>query len=370
MDNTDKLFYQIALTQIEGVGDILAKNILDAIGDEETIFKLSQKDLVSIKGISNNLANEILNPQVLRKAEKELHFISKSKIQTFFYSDKNYPFRLKECVDAPILLYYKGNANLNSEKIISIVGTRKSTDYGNKFCNQFIEEISSIFPDILIVSGLAYGIDIQAHQTALKLNLPTVGVLAHGLDRIYPTNHRKTAIEMINNGGLLTEFVSGTEPNKFNFVRRNRIVAGMADATLVLQSDIKGGSLITADLANSYNKDVFALPGRVTDKESKGCNYLIENNKAVLLQSVESFIQFMQWDISIEKSMPIQRKLFLDLTIEQQAIYDVLITKESLHINNLASELGISMSNLLSTLLTMEIAGIVKTNVGNIYSLV
>lgn len=249
-----KLLYQIALTKIKGVGDIIARNLLEIIGDEEAVFKSTKKELSTIQGISSKLINEILNPDVLKLAEKELNFIERNKIQTFFIKDEDYPIRMKDCMDAPILLYFKGNSTFNPTKVIGIVGTRKSTHYGNSFCNDFLSELSVYFPDTLIVSGLAYGIDINAHNAALKSNLPTIGVLAHGLDRIYPSAHRNTAVEMLENGGLLTEFSSGTEPDKFNFVRRNRIIAGMADAVIVVESDTKGGSLITADIANSYYK--------------------------------------------------------------------------------------------------------------------
>ena len=367
--NSTKLLYQIALTQIEGVGDILARNLLDTIGSPEEVFKSNKKALIAVKGISTYLADAILDSKVLHKAEKELLFIEKNNIETLFYTDDNYCFRLKECIDAPILLYYKGKANLNTAKIISIVGTRKSTNYGNDFCDSFLAEIASVYPDILVVSGLAYGIDIHAHKAALKNNLATVGVLAHGLDRIYPSSHRKTAIDMLEKGGLLTEFTSETEPDKFNFVRRNRIVAGMADATIVVQSDSKGGSLITAELANSYNKDVFALPGRITDKESVGCNLLIEDNKAILLQSAESFIKHMQWDVNKQMANPKQQQLFLDLSMDEQAVYDLLIIKESLHINLIANQVGIPVSSLLSTLLTMEMKGIIRTIPGGSYQL-
>lgn len=367
--NLTKLLYQIALTQIEGVGDILARNLIDTIGSAEEVFRSSKKSLIAVKGISTYLADAVLNPKVLENAEKELLFVEKNNIQTLFYTDDDYCYRLKECVDAPILLYYKGNADLNATKIISIVGTRKSTNYGNDFCDNFLEDLASAFPDMLIVSGLAYGIDIQAHKSALKHNLATVGVLAHGLDRIYPSGHRKTAVEMLENGGLLTEFPSRTEPDRFNFVRRNRIVAGMSDATIVVQSDSKGGSLITAEMANSYNKDVFALPGRISDKESAGCNMLIEDNKAILLQSADSFIKHMQWDVGKQINKPKQRQLFLDLSNDEQAVYDLLVTIESLHINLIANQLGIPISNLLSVLLTMEMKGIVRTIAGGSYQL-
>lgn len=365
-----KLLYKIALTQIEGVGNTLARCLLDTVGDVEAIFTSNKKSLMAIRGISSILADAVLNPKVLEKAEKELLFVEKNHIQPFFYQDTNYIKRLNECVDAPILVYYKGNADLNASKVISIVGTRKSTSYGNDFCNNFLEELASIYPDILVVSGLAYGIDIHAHKAALKYQLPTVGVLAHGLDRIYPASHRRVAVEMLDNGGLLTEFASETEPDKFNFVRRNRIVAGMTDATIVVQSDTKGGSLITADLANSYNRDVFALPGRVTDKESSGCNKLIEDNKAILLQSAESFIKQMQWDVNKKLNIPKQQQLFLDLSPNEQAVYDLLAASESLHINSIANQVSIHVSELLSLLLTMEMKGIVKTVPGGSYQLV
>lgn len=369
-NNLTKLLYRIALTKINGVGDTLARNLMEVLGNEEQIFRSSKKELMSVPGIFNVLATEILNPEVLRKAEKELEFVEKNNIQTYFYTDDDYPARLKECVDAPILLYYKGKADLNSTKIVSIVGTRKSTVYGVDFCDNFLEGISSDYPDILIVSGLAYGIDIAAHKSALKYSLPTVGVLAHGLDRIYPASHRKVAVDMLEQGGLLTEFSSGTEPDKFNFVRRNRIVAGMADAVIIVQSNSKGGSLITAELANSYNKDVFAVPGRITDNESVGCNMLIEQNKAALLQSAESFVRYMQWDIAVKVNKPKQKELFLDLTEEQQSVYDLLSDMGPLHVNFLANQLGVPMSVLLSTLLTMEMKEIIRTGAGNIYHLI
>lgn len=369
MNNNPKLLYQIALTQIFGVGDIRARQLLEGIGDEEYIFRCSRKDLLSIKGIAKNLVDEIKNPEVLKKAETELLFIEKNKIQTFFFSDNDYPTRLKDCLDAPILLYYKGNADLNSKKVVSIVGTRKSTNYGDGFCEQFIDDISKAYPDLLIVSGLAYGIDIQAHKSALKYHLSTVGVLAHGLDRIYPSVHRKTAVEMLEHGGLLTEFVSGTEPERYNFVRRNRIVAGMADAVLVLESDKKGGSLITADIANSYNKEVFSLPGRIVDIHSAGCNQLIVDNKAVLLQSVDSFLKQMNWDTDKKKSKPKQQKLFLDLSAPEQLIYNILFTTEHMHVNMLSAQSEIQISLLFPTLLDMEMKGIIESLPGGLYKI-
>jgi len=364
-----KLLYRIALTRINGVGDMIARHLMQAVGNEELIFQSSKKSLMAIDGISSVLASEILNPEVLKKAEKELVFVAKNKIRTFFYTDDDYPARLKECVDSPVLLYYKGNAELSPPKVISIVGTRKATAYGIDFCHDFLKGISELYPDLLVVSGLAYGIDVAAHKAAVRLNLPTVGVLAHGLDRIYPASHRKIAVDMIANGGILTEFPSDTEPDRFNFVRRNRIVAGMADAVIIVQSDKKGGSLITAELANSYNKDVFAVPGRITDKESIGCNNLIEHNKAALIQSPDSFIKQMGWDIKPSKPVVRQKELFPDLSGDELTVYDLLSGMGPLHINMLANQTGVPMSVLLSALLTMEMKGIVKNSAGNIYQL-
>ncbi|WP_165022639.1 DNA-processing protein DprA [Dysgonomonas sp. ZJ279] len=368
---SDKLLYQIALTQINGVGDITARNILKAVGDEEAIFRSSRKSLLSIKGIASKTIDEILNPEVLRRAEQELLFVEKNNIKTYFINDKDYPHRLRECIDAPVLLYFKGDTDFNVDKIVSIVGTRNSSNYGNNFCDAFLEELASALPDTLIISGLAYGIDINAHRSALKHNLPTIGVLAHGLDRIYPSAHRQTAIEMIEHGGLLTEFPSKTEPDKFNFVRRNRIVAGMADAVIVVESNTKGGSLITAEIANSYCKDVFALPGRINDPKSGGCNKLIADHKADLFQSFNYFIQQMGWDDNSEKTKktPKQKELFINLNEEEQKVVDALSTNDSLHVDQLASESCVPIYQLFSTLLDLEMKGLIKNLPGNLYAL-
>lgn len=364
----NKLLYQIALTQITGVGDIIGKNLLKIVGSEEAIFKSSKKALSSIQGISSNLAAEILNPEVIKKAEKELEFVRKNNIQTCFTTEEKYPKRLLDCIDSPILLYFKGNTDFNKEKLISIVGTRNSTHYGNSSCELFLSEVSQIIPDLLVISGLAYGIDICAHQAALKNGLSTIGVLAHGLDRIYPSAHRNTAIEMLERGGLLTEFASKTEPDKHNFVRRNRIVAGMVDAVLIMESNKKGGSLITAEIANSYCKDVFALAGRNTDKRSEGCNALIANHKADILLSAEQFVQQMNWDTKKQKS-PKQQQLFLDLSPTEQNIIDKLNLEGAKHIDQLAKELSTPAFQLFSTLLELEMKGLIKNLPGSIYDI-
>lgn len=370
-NSSDKRLYQIALTLIPGVGDITARNLLQLIGDEEVIFKTNRKSLINKTGLSSKIVDEILNPEILIKAEKELSFIEKHSISTYFINEPNYPHRLKDCADAPVLLYSKGNTNFNAEKVISIVGTRNSTSYGNNFCDIFLDEIARLLPGTLIVSGLAYGIDIHAHKAALKYKLPTIGILAHSLDRIYPYAHRQTALEMVENGGLLTEFPSNTDPERFNFVKRNRIVAGMADAVIVVESDVKGGSLITAEIANSYCKDVFAVPGKMTDKYSKGCNKLISSHKADLFQSTEYFLHQMSWDddSSKKKKKPVQQNLFTILTNEEQAVVDKLTSNESLHIDQLARELETPAYTLFSLLLEMEMKGIIKNMPGNLFAL-
>ena len=368
---SSKLIYQIALTQIKGVGDVLARNLLQAVGDEEAIFASSRRSLQQIKGISGKLVDEILNPEVMRKAETEILFIEKNGIKPIFINSADYPQRFKDCGDAPILLYQKGNADLNASKIVSVIGTRHSSDYGNAFCDTLLHDLATIHPNILVVSGLAYGIDINAHRSALKHNLPTVGVLAHGLDRIYPSAHRQTAMDMLADGGLLTEFPSKTAPDKFNFVRRNRIVAGIADAIIVVESDVKGGSLITADIANSYCKDVFAVPGKTTNPKSQGCNKLIASHKADLFASTDYFLQQMGWDSQSPKTKkaPQQKGLFTELTYEGQLIVDTLSQQGALHVDILAREVGIPSYQLFSILLELEMKGIVSNRPGNTFVL-
>ena len=251
----EKLLYQIALTKINGIGRILGRNLVNLLGSEKAVFTENAKALSKVPGIGQRLIQEVKKAEILKEAEKEIAFVRKNNIQPLFFTEEAYPSRLKECVDMPLLLYYKGNANLDAPKIISMVGTRRASTYGKWCCEELIAQLKATYPDILIVSGLAYGIDIHAHKTALKKEASTVAVLAHGLDRIYPYEHRKIASEMLENGGLITEYPSGTTPDKYNFVTRNSIIAGLSDATIVVESAAKGGSLITADVANAYNKD-------------------------------------------------------------------------------------------------------------------
>src|SRR5690554_1965939 len=347
-----------------------ARTLMQAMGSEEAIFKGDIRRLESIPRVSRRLIQEIRHPEVLRSAEKELAFIEKNRLRLLFFTDEGYPNRLKECIDAPVLLYAKGNTDFNREKTISIVGTRDSTRYGQGFCDAFVKEIAGAFPDVQIVSGLAYGIDIRAHRAALQNGLSTVAVLAHGLDRIYPRIHRQTAIEMMENGALLTEFPSETNPDKHNFVKRNRIVAGMADAVIVMESGLKGGSLTTADIANSYFREVFALPGRIHDKMSIGCNQLISDNKAVLLRGSDHFISYMGWEEDAKPALPVQKEIFPALSDEEEKLFNLLSNRGAVQVNTLAIELNIPVTELFLILLEMEMKHIVESLPGGMYQLV
>ena len=365
------LIYQIGITLVKGIGNIIAKQILENFGEPEFLFKEKSRILERLPGISVKVVQEIKKPEVLRRAEKEIAFIEKNKIQALFITEPNYPQRIKEFVDSPVMLYHKGNTDFNTSNIISIVGTRRATPYGKEVTQTILKDFAAVYPDILVVSGLAYGIDIAAHKAALKENLPTVGVLAHGLDRIYPYRHRPIAVEMLNKGGLLTDFISETNPDRQNFVKRNRIVAGISDCTVVVESAAKGGALITANIANSYNKDIFAIPGRNNDLYSCGCNNLIKGKKAALVESAKDIMREMCWDKTQEvKPQAIQRTIFCELSSDEQAIMDMLSKTESMHLNILAIELNMPVSKLSVTLFDMEMNGIVRSMPGGMYKLV
>lgn len=368
---TDLRIYQIGLTMINGIGDVLARHLLDTVGDTETVFRERPAALQKIPGITGSLAAEIKRPEVLLRAEQELAFIEKNRIRVYFFSEPDYPARLKECPDAPLLFYFKGNADLNAPRILSIVGTRKATDYGKGLTESFLKELAAYFPDTLIVSGLAYGIDICAHRHALKCHLPTVAVLAHGLDRIYPPLHRPTAVEMVQQGGLLTDFPQGTIPNKSNFIKRNRIVAGLSDATLVIESAEKGGSLITADIAFSYGRDVFAFPGRVYDPHSKGCHLLIRQNKAALITSADDLIRALCWDVNApDIRLPQQTQILFPEHPQHEQLTRLLRENGEMHINQLACELNLPVHQVSSLLFELEMEGRVRVFPGDRYRLI
>lgn len=364
------LIYQIGLTLIPGVGSVTAKTLISYCGSIEAVFTIPKSKLLKIPGIGEKSAHSISNnADVLQRAENEAVFIEKQKITPLFFFDKGYPQRLKNCSDAPMMLYCKGNADLNKHRIISVVGTRKATDYGKDLCNKLIEGLAKY--NLLVVSGLAYGIDHAAHQACLQKQVSTVGVLAHGLDRIYPPGHDKMAKAMLENGGLVTEFPSGTKPDRENFPRRNRIIAGLADATIVVETATKGGSMITAQIAGMYHRDVFAFPGRTTDKYSIGCNQLIKNNMAILLENAEDVAYHLAWENITAKPLQVQKQLFVELDPDEEKIVQTLqnANSDGMHIDLLGHTAQLSPGATATALLTLELKGLVRATAGSIFKL-
>lgn len=365
---SNDLLYQIALSLVPNIGDVHAKALINIYGDAQSVFKATKKELENLDGIGSVRASSIKSFNNFQSSEAEILFLEKYKISPVFITDKKYPQRLLNCYDSPALLYYRGIADLNCSKIIAVVGTRNHTEYGKTICEKFIEELA--VENILVVSGLAFGIDTIAHKAAIKNNLSTVAVLAHGLDRIYPSQNKQLAKHMIEQGGLLTEFISNTNPDKQNFPKRNRIVAGISDAVIVMETGIKGGSLITAELGNSYNKDVFAIPGRVNDSKSEGCNYLIKNNKASLINSADDFLEMMNWKPAEKKAIKKQRELFIELTEDEKTVVAILQNQESIQIDELYFKSGLSSSATAAALLMLEMQGIVASMPGKIYKMI
>ena len=362
------LLHQLGLTFIKGIGATLSKNMLSYFGNAGEVFAATKTQLKRVPGVG--MRAEQLNMQAaLERAGQELVYIENNKIEVLFYTDSRYPKRLKNCTDAPVLLYSKGNADLNNQRVISIVGTRNATDYGRTLCRQLVEDLKAY--NVLIVSGLALGIDVAAHKESLRLELPTVGVLGHGLDRLYPAVNRPVADKMLLNGGLLTEFPSGTKPDRENFPQRNRIVAGMADATVVVEAGLKGGALITAEIANSYNRDVYAFPGRINDEYSEGCNFLIRNHKAALLPCAADLAYALGWDKpgSPQKAKK-QMILPMGLSADELQVFDLLQKHDApVAIDDLTIKAGIPLSQLTMTLLNMELQGIIRSLPGKMYTI-
>jgi len=366
-----ELLYLLALQKVEGVGDIVAKKLLTHCGNAETIFKTKSSQLSSIDGIGSVLLSKLKNKTIFEKAEAELKFINKNEINVAFFQDDNYPDRLKHCIDGPLLLFTSGNIDFKTRKIISIVGTRQITSHGTEFCKKLISDLAPLNP--IIVSGFAYGVDIVAHQAAIEHGLQTIGVVAHGLDQIYPGVHKKYVSKMEINGGFMTEFWSKTNPEKENFVKRNRIVAGMSEATIVIESAEKGGSLITANLANDYNRDVFAVPGRTSDKFSQGCNNLIKTQKANLLTSAADIVYILNWDLegiasnSRNDKKPVQKQLFVTLENDEQKIYDYLLKSGKEILDIIALECDFPIYKISGILLNMELKGVIRPLPGKLF---
>ncbi len=362
------LYYFLALKNTNGIGDVTAKKMLNAVGAVEGIFKENPKNLIKITGVGQRHVKALNSVESFAKAEQEIQFINNENIQAIHFLEQTYPQYLKHCVDGPVLIFVKGCMSLNPKRIISIVGTRHMTNYGKAYLETFVEELKKYNP--VIISGLAYGVDILAHQLAVQHDLETVGVLAHGCDRIYPKKHEKTANRMLTHGGWLTEFCSGTNPDRENFVKRNRIVAGLSQATIVIESAEKGGSLITAQLANSYHRDVFALPGRVTDKFSKGCNHLIKTNQASLLQSAKDLAYLLNWDNETSSSQPIQKELFVDLNKVEQQIYNYLERQGQQSLDNIALNCQLPIHQTATYLLNLELKGVTRPLPGKMFEVV
>jgi DNA processing protein len=359
-----ELFNSITLTQIRGIGYFNAKKIIDHFGSATALFQNLQ-EVDNIDRLSKSIFTKDAIDEARKIAEKELAFIEKHHINTWLlHESSDYPELLKPCADAPIVLYTKGNIQLNNKKVLSIVGTRKITKYGKDLCKELIESLPQ---DIVILSGLAVGVDVEAHKWALETKKQTAAVLAHGLDRIYPSVHSAIAKQMLENGGLITDYISGTNPDRENFPKRNRIVAGIAEATVVIESAEKGGSLITANVANSYGREVFAFPGKTSDLNSKGCNFLIKTQRAQLVESAQDILNYLGWNENKIKEKPKQTSLTLNLSNTEEKIYSLIQEKQKIGFDEMAVALNMPASELSVELLNLEFSGLINTLPGKVY---
>lgn len=363
-----ELLYTLALQRVPNLGDTSAKKLLRAIGSAQAIFEERKSTLLKIDGIGALKLKDLNEAQWLPLAENELQFMQNNAIQPLYFKDKAYPERLKHCIDAPIMLFQKGNVDLQNKKLLSIVGTRNATSYGIAFCEQLIEALAPLRP--VIVSGFAYGVDITAHKAAMAQGLQTIGCLAHGLNQVYPKVHTKYVEKVKENGGFITEFWSDDPFDRNNFLKRNRVIAGMTEATIVVESAEKGGSLVTADIANSYNREVFAVPGRASDPQSQGCNNLIKSQQAHMLTSAADVLYILGWELEEKLPQPRQTQLFVELTPEEKSIYDYLATKEKEVLDVIALENSLPTFKVATLLLNLELKGAVKPLPGKLYQAV
>ncbi|MFZ1694614.1 MAG: DNA-processing protein DprA [Flavobacteriales bacterium] len=363
-----ELIHRIALSMLKGIGPMNARNLVAYCGGVDPIFsdKKLKNTLEKVPGIGPKLIASITDKKVLPAAEKELAYVRKNKLRMLFYLDAEYPKRLKQCEDAPVILFAKGDAELDAERMVSIVGTRTPTEPGKRLCIELVEGLKEV--NATIVSGLAYGIDIVAHRYALKNDLPTIGCVAHGLDKLYPGDHAATAKEMVKHGALVSELPSGSPFAPGNFPARNRVIAGLSDCTIVVESANKGGSLISADIASSYDREVFAFPGRPTDPKSEGCNKLIQQNKAALITCAKDVITLMEW-LPKKKKAPVQAALFAELMPDEQKLVDLIKAKGKLHIDELCTQSKWPQGKVAGLLLNMEFSGGVRALPGTLYEL-
>lgn len=362
-----ELLALLRLQHLPDLGDISAKKLLRKFGSAEALFNSKKSDLLSVDGIGEHRLKKFFTPRILEKAEKELEFIRKNGITVHYFMDKAYPELLKQCVDAPILLFQKGHINLSNQLCLSIVGTRKATNHGREFCRALIEKLAPLNP--VIISGFAYGIDIAAHKAALDNNLQTIGCMAHGFNQFYPKVHAKYREAVEANGGFFTDFWSSSEFDRKNFLSRNRIIAGLSEATLVVESDKKGGALVTADIAQSYNREVFAVPGRPDDTKSRGCNNLIKSQKAQAITSAEDIIYLLDWDVDQQKPKP-QPQLFVELSDDEKKIMKALKTLGKAELDAIAFESKMPSHKVASHLLNLELHNCIRPLPGKQYEAV
>ena len=363
----------LTLLSIRGIGSIRARHLIEAFGSAQAVLDAPKDQLLQLGNIGQLILERVSDPKTEKRIEDELAFIEKNHIRPLIYGEEGYPKRLLECEDAPALLFQLGDTPLDETHIISIVGTRNCTQYGRELVHRFVSELHEAFPNIIIVSGLALGIDVESHKAALNCGARTVGVIAHGLDRIYPSQHRSVAKEMLlNQGSLITEYMTGTEPERGNFLARNRIIAGLSDAVIVAESKDKGGSLVTASIALDYNRDVFAFPGRVGDSRSEGCNRLIRLNRAGLITCAQDFIEAMSWSTSSAKQKSIQHSIPFEeenLSRNARLITDALRDRGDLLLSQLSEATGLDHSTLYEELLDLEMDGKIRSTPGGLYQL-
>lgn len=362
------LLYILALQHVPNIGDIIAKRLISHCGTPEAVLKENKHRLLKISGIGSTVISDLHNPQHLKAAEEELEFISSNNIQVAYFEEAGYPSKLKHCIDAPIILFSRGNINESDNPIISIVGTRQITTSGIAFCENLVEVLKPYNP--IIVSGFAYGTDITAHKAAVKNELQTIGCLAHGLNQIYPKVHKKYMPDVERNGGFITDFWSSDTFNRNNFLKRNRIIAGLSEATIVIESAEKGGSLVTADIAFSYNRDVFAVPGRTTDSQSVGCNNLIKYQKAHMLTNPLDLPYMLRWKLEEEAKPVVQKQLFVELNSEEKIIYNYLKDNDKQQLDVIALECSLPIFRVSSTLLDMELKGVIRPLPGKLFEVV
>ena len=365
---TDELIAVLRLQNIPNIGDVSAKKLIAHCGSPAAIFNDKSQNLLKIDGIGTFTIRGLHDTEHFEAAEKELQYIQDHDIAYTYFTDNDYPRYLKHCIDGPLILFKKGNINFEERKIISIVGTRNITSYGNVFCENLIEDLAPLDP--IIVSGFAYGVDICAQKTAIKHGLQTIGCLAHGLNQIYPKIHSKYVPDVEKNGGFVTEFWSSSNPDRENFLKRNRIIAGMSEATIVVESAEKGGSLVTADIANSYNREVFAVPGRAKDKYSSGCNNLIKQQKAHMITSAADIIYLLNWELEQNETKPIQKQLFIELDEVEKAIYSYLQKEGKQVLDSIALDCKLPIFKVSSTLLNMEMKGVIRPLPGKLFEVI